>query len=73
MRNDQVVEAQWHEIAPMFLRLKDIPRVTNLSLSTISRLRKMNCLPQPDARFGKALCWRPSTIEAWCEAGGKNR
>jgi predicted DNA-binding transcriptional regulator AlpA len=57
-------------LAPLFLRMKDLPSATALSLSTVSRLRRQGRLPSPDAQFGRCLCWKPSTIERWVDAGG---
>lgn len=70
MSNLTMITASPHRIAPFYLRLKDLPPVTALSLSTLCRLRRQGRLPSPDAQFGRALCWKPSTIKQWAESGG---
>ena len=62
-----------HRITPLFWRLKDLPIATGLSLRTINRLRSQGRLPEPDAAFGRALCWRPSTISSWVDSGARAR
>jgi hypothetical protein len=57
-------------IIPLFWRLKDLPEVTRLSLRSINRLRAVGRLPKPDAVFGRALCFKPETIQSWVDAGG---
>jgi predicted DNA-binding transcriptional regulator AlpA len=59
-----------HVVAPLYWRLKDLPTLTGLSLRTVNRLRATGRLPKPDAKFGRAICFRPSTIERWAESGG---
>ena len=63
-----VITANPHRIAPLFLRFKDLPTATALSLSTLARLRAQGRLPEPDAQFGRCLCWRHETIARWAES-----
>jgi predicted DNA-binding transcriptional regulator AlpA len=65
-----VITANPRGITKLYLRLKDLPAATAMSLSTVSRLRAAGRLPEPDAQFGRCLCWKPSTIERWAESGG---
>ena len=57
-------------IRPLLWRYGDLPHVTRLSLRTIARLRASKLLPEPDVRFGRALAWKPETIERWLETLG---
>jgi hypothetical protein len=59
-----------HTTGPLLWRLKDLPTLTGLSLRTVNRLRATGRLPKPDATFGRAICFKPSTIERWTESGG---
>jgi hypothetical protein len=59
-------------VAPMYARLKDWPLFTNLSMYTCCRLRAKGVLPPPDATFGRALCWKISTVRDWVDSGGLN-
>ena len=59
-----------HNIRRVFLRSKDLPHATGLSPRTVARLRASGRLPAPDASFGRALCWRPETIQRWAATGG---
>lgn len=58
------------DIKPSLLRWMDLPLATNLSLSTLHRLRHAKRFPEPDVRLSRCVCWRPETVERWIETGG---
>jgi predicted DNA-binding transcriptional regulator AlpA len=60
-----------HVATPLYWRLKDLPDRVGLSLRSINRLRATGRLPKPDATFGRAICFKPSTIERWVNSGGR--
>ena len=49
----------------------DLARVLNLAQRTIDRLKTSGKLPRPDLHIGKMPRWRPATIRAWIERGGR--
>jgi hypothetical protein len=38
---------------------------------TIERLRSAGKFPKPDLHVGKAPLWKPASVVAWVERGGK--
>lgn len=56
------------EIAVVFLRLQAVIRVTELSRSTLYRLIADEQFPRPVRLGPRAVAWRRTDIEAWCEA-----
>jgi predicted DNA-binding transcriptional regulator AlpA len=65
-----ITSSSQNSITPLYWRLKDLPQLTGLSLRTVNRLRAEGRLPKPDAVFGRAVCFRPETIERWAATGG---
>jgi predicted DNA-binding transcriptional regulator AlpA len=59
-----------HDIKPSLLRWMNLPLATNLSLSTLHRMRHAKRFPEPDLKFNRCVCWRPETIRHWIETGG---
>jgi predicted DNA-binding transcriptional regulator AlpA len=72
MPDTLISESTQKNIKPVYLRMKDLPRATTLSLSSLYRLRQANLLPLPDARMNRCVLWRPETIETWAQTGGLN-
>lgn len=56
------------ELAPVFLRLPTVLRVTGLGRSTIYRLIAEQKFPCPVRLGPRAVAWRRSEIEAWSDA-----
>jgi predicted DNA-binding transcriptional regulator AlpA len=43
-----------------------------VSVPTIERLRRAGKIPSPDVMIGRLPRWKPSTIRAWIESGGRS-
>lgn len=52
-------------IAPAFLRLPSVMRVTGLGRSTIYRLMADGQFPRPVQVASRAVAWRRSDIDTW--------
>lgn len=61
------VEANARYLAPAFLRLPDVIRLTGLARSTIYRLMAAGLFPEPVRLGPRAVAWRRSDIERWME------
>jgi hypothetical protein len=51
--------------------LDDLSALTGLSRRTLERERSAGRLPPPDLRVGKRVLWKPETVRAWIEGGGR--
>ncbi len=49
---------------------KEVAAALGIGLATLERLLASGRFPKPDARAGRRLLWRPSTVEAWLAEGG---
>jgi predicted DNA-binding transcriptional regulator AlpA len=58
------------DIEPL-LRMADLTRVLNCSRRVVERLRSSGRLPAPDLTIGRMPRWKPATIRAWIEGGGR--
>ncbi len=52
-------------------RLDELAVSLGMSRRTLERERSAGRLPKPDLHIGKAPLWRPETILAWLERGGR--
>ncbi len=52
-------------------RLDDLASALGMSRRALERERSAGRLPRPDLRIGRAPLWKPETIRAWLERGGK--
>jgi predicted DNA-binding transcriptional regulator AlpA len=52
-------------------RLAELAAALGLSRRTIERERSAGRFPPPDLTIGKMPLWKPETIRAWVEKGGK--
>jgi predicted DNA-binding transcriptional regulator AlpA len=59
-------------LAPQSLtyRKGTIAKLLGVHVRTIERLMAGGKFPKPDARCGSCVLWKPSTIQAWLDAGG---
>jgi predicted DNA-binding transcriptional regulator AlpA len=55
----------------MAYRFNEVLASIGISRRTGERLRAAGRFPQPDVRINKVLLWRPETILAWIERGGR--
>ena len=53
------------------LRLDDVAKALGVSRRAIERERSAGRFPRPDALIGRMPLWRPETIRAWLERGGR--
>jgi predicted DNA-binding transcriptional regulator AlpA len=58
-------------IERMAYRLDEVAAALGMSRRTIERERSAGRFPPPDLKIGKAPLWRPETIRAWIEGGGR--
>ena len=56
-----------NSIHKYFLRLKEIVMLSGLSRSTIFRLIKQNKFPNSVKLSGRAVGWKKSDFDDWCE------
>jgi hypothetical protein len=59
-----------HIIEPM-LGLDDLATILKCSRRWLERARSAGRVPKPDFMAGRCPRWKPSTIRAWIEAGGR--
>jgi hypothetical protein len=52
-------------------RLDDLAAALNMSRRALERERSAGRLPKPDLHIGRAPLWKPETIRAWLERGGR--
>ena len=55
----------------MLLRLEDLVDAIGLDRRSIQRERAAGRFPPPDVQPGRRPLWRPETVRAWIEAGGR--
>ena len=53
------------------LRLDEVARALGVSRRAIERERSAGRFPKPDLTIGRMPLWRPETIRAWIEGGGR--
>jgi predicted DNA-binding transcriptional regulator AlpA len=52
-------------------RLDELAEAFGISKRTLERERSAGRFPKPDLMFGKVPLWRPKTIDAWIDKGGR--
>jgi predicted DNA-binding transcriptional regulator AlpA len=52
-------------------RLGDVAAALGISRRTLERERSAGRFPPPDLTIGRMPLWRPETIRAWIEGGGR--
>jgi predicted DNA-binding transcriptional regulator AlpA len=57
-------------IEPM-LGIDDLATLLSCSRRLVERMRSGGKVPKPDIQIGKCPRWKPATIRAWIERGGK--
>jgi len=58
-------------IEPM-LGIDDLAALLSCSRRFVERMRSAGKVPKPDIKIGKCPRWKPATIRAWIERGGKS-
>jgi predicted DNA-binding transcriptional regulator AlpA len=53
------------------LRLDEIAKALGVSRRAIERERSAGRFPPPDRTIGRMPLWRPETVRAWLEGGGR--
>ena len=53
-----------------YLTRREAAVLCRVPLSTFDSLRRQNRFPSPDARMGKHMLWRATTVTAFLDAGG---
>ncbi len=53
------------------LHIDDLAALLSCSRRGVERMRAAGKLPRPDIHVGKCPRWKPATIRAWIERGGK--
>jgi predicted DNA-binding transcriptional regulator AlpA len=53
------------------LRLDEVAHTLGVSRRAIERERSAGRFPKPDLTIGRMPLWRPETIRAWVEGGGR--
>ena len=53
------------------LSLDDLVRILGCCRRLVERMRSAGKIPKPDIKIGKCPRWKPATIRAWIERGGK--
>ena len=53
------------------LHIDDLAALLSCSRRLVERLRSAGKVPRPDIMVGKCPRWKPATIRAWIERGGK--
>lgn len=56
--------------ADIYLTRREVAARCRVPLSTFDSLRRQARVPFPDARMGKHMLWKTSTIEGFLSAGG---
>jgi len=62
--------AAGHIIEPM-LGIDDLAAILSCSRRLVERMRSAGKVPKPDIHVGRCPRWKPATIRAWIERGGK--
>ena len=57
-------------IEPM-LHIDDLAALLSCSRRFVERMRSAGKVPKPDIHVGKCPRWKPATIQAWIDRGGK--
>jgi len=58
-------------IEPM-LHIDDLAELLSCSRRLIERMRSAGKVPKPDIHVGRCPRWKPATIRAWIDRGGKS-
>ena len=58
-------------LARMTLRLDELAAALGISRRVLERERSAGRFPPPDLTIGRMPLWRPETIRAWIEGGGR--
>jgi len=53
------------------LRLDELAGALGISRRTLERERAAGRFPRPDLHLGRMPLWRPETIRAWVDGGGR--
>lgn len=67
---DQADPLPCNDLEPL-LKLADLTRLLNCSRRTIENLKSAGKLPPPDLQLNRMPRWRPATVRAWIEGGGR--
>jgi predicted DNA-binding transcriptional regulator AlpA len=58
-------------IEPLLWGKREAWTALNISDRTLDRLIGSGRFPRPDVRIGRMPRWKPATIRAWIEGGGR--
>ncbi|MGO9601659.1 MAG: helix-turn-helix transcriptional regulator [Isosphaeraceae bacterium] len=58
-------------IVETLLSLDDLAKILKCSRRLVERMRSAGKVPKPDIHVGKCPRWKPATIRAWIDRGGK--
>lgn len=53
------------------VRLDEVAAALGVSRSVIERERRAGRFPKPDRTIGRIPLWKPETIRAWVDGGGR--
>ena len=53
------------------LHIDDLAELLSCSRRLVERMRSAGKVPKPDIHVGRCPRWKPATIRAWIERGGK--
>ena len=53
------------------LSIDDLAALLSCSRRLVERMRSAGKVPKPDIQIGKCPRWKPATIRAWIERGGR--
>jgi hypothetical protein len=53
-------------------RVEDVARALGVSRRVLERERSAGRFPPPDLTIGRMPLWRPETIRAWIDGGGRS-
>jgi len=53
------------------LGIDDLAELLSCSRRLVERMRSAGRVPMPDIKIGRMPRWKPETIRAWIERGGK--
>ena len=71
--SDRIASSPTARLTPerMTYRLEDLAATLGVSRRAIERERSAGRFPRPDLTIGRMPLWRPETIRAWVEGGGR--
>lgn len=59
------------EVSRLTFRLDELAAAFGVCRRSIERARSAGRFPRPDLHIGKMPLWKPETVRAWVEGGGR--